>query len=71
MYTKLEILNWIFYGVPRSLPLCGAVSLAALTPVQAQTKGACPTMSPQLFGSSNMITAEQHKDVLSAYGIKP
>jgi iron(III) transport system substrate-binding protein len=31
----------------------------------------CPTISPRHVGSNDMITPEQQKDVLTAYGMKP
>ena len=32
---------------------------------------ACPPISPRHVGSNDMITPEQQKETLTAYGIKP
>lgn len=39
--------------------------------VPAPTEVPCPAISPRHVGSNDMITPEQQKEVLSAFGIKP
>lgn len=59
--------NWKL-GHDAAVLLC---KMGGVPNVPAPTELPCPTMSPRHVGSNDMITPEQQKDVLTAYGIKP
>ncbi|SFJ53370.1 iron(III) transport system substrate-binding protein [Bosea sp. OK403] len=59
--------NWKL-GRDAALLLC---KIGGVPNVPAPTDVPCPTMSARHVGSNDMITPEQQKDVLSAYGLKP
>ena len=59
--------NWKL-GHDASLLLC---KIGGIPNGPAPAGVPCPTMSPSHVGSNDMITPEQQRDVLTAYGIKP
>lgn len=59
--------NWKL-GNDAALLLC---KIGGVPNVPAPTGVPCPTMSPRHVGSNDMITPEQQKDILTAYGLKP
>jgi iron(III) transport system substrate-binding protein len=59
--------NWKL-GHDAAVLLC---KIGGVPNVPAPTGISCPTMSPRHVGSNDMITPEQQRDVLTAYGLKP